>query len=181
MCLADMLRVAHATAANNVIESISNGAIHAVAPAYADFINKPILDLSSEDSRRKINDKDGFRAKANPSQQVRLNLEDDFRKYMVDADFRTTVNALVDNPLEQIWSDVVVLDLSDTQVKDITPLAGLKKLQWLFLMNAASVLVSALMAPLLMVSMMLLAATARRPRSVSARHTAKQSIVTAAS
>ena len=68
MCLADMMRKAQAAAANSIIESISNGAIHAVAPAYADFINKPILDLSSEDSRRKINDKDGFRAKANPSQ-----------------------------------------------------------------------------------------------------------------
>ena len=67
--------------------------------------------------------------------QIRLNLGIYFRKYMVNADFRATVDGLVDNPLEQVWSDVEVLDLSNTQVSDISALAGLKNLKGLYLRN----------------------------------------------
>ena len=99
-CLADTVLGSQAAVTNNIIASIRNDAIH------TSTTTQTILDLSSEDSRRYINDEDGFRTKVNPGQRVRLNLADDFREYMVDADFRSTVNALVDNPLEQIWSDM---------------------------------------------------------------------------
>ena len=101
------------------------------------MVARAVLDLNSEDSRRYMNDTDGFRTKVSHGQPVRLNLGDDFRKYMVDADFRATVDALVKKPLEQIWSDVVDLDLSHTQVKNISSLAGLKNLQSLFLHGTA--------------------------------------------
>ena len=57
----------------------------------------------------------------------------DFSNYMLDEKFRATVDLLVDKPLDQIWSDVQELDLSYTQLKDISQLAVLKNLQQLSL------------------------------------------------
>ena len=70
---------------------------------------------------------------ANPVKQIRLNLGRDFRKYMVNGEFRAAVNALVDKPLKQVWSDVEDLNLYATRVTDISPLAGLKNLKMLSL------------------------------------------------
>ena len=66
---------------------------------------------------------------ANPRKEIRLNLGDDFKKYMLNAAFRATVDDLVDKPLEQVWSDVEKLWLSHTKVTDISSLAGLKNLK----------------------------------------------------
>ena len=52
---------------------------------------------------------------------------------MVNAEFRGNVDALVDNALKQVWSDVEELHLGSTRVNDIAPLAGLKSLEWLYL------------------------------------------------
>ena len=120
------------------------------------------LPLNREHSRRYINDVDEtFRAevgatRTSPRQQLRLNLGNDFEQYLTDADFRARVDALVDNPSTQVWSDLTTfqlhtpvqdisllarlvnlrtLDLSHTQVQDIGPLAGLENLRHLYLFN----------------------------------------------
>ena len=70
-------------------------------------------DLTEMESRQYIDDEGGFRTQVKQSgQQVRLNLGNEFRKYMVDKEFRDRVNALVEKPPKQIWSDVSILDLS---------------------------------------------------------------------
>ena len=122
----------------------------------------PLL-LNRESSRLYINDVDGtFRAevdatRAYPRKQLRLNLGNDFEQYMTDVYFRARVDALVDNPETQVWSDLTrfqwsgqplqdisllarlvnlqSLSLSNTQVQDIRPLAGLENLQRLNLSN----------------------------------------------
>ena len=65
----------------------------------------------------------------NNRSEVRLNLGADFRKYILDASFRRTVNAFVNNPATQIWSDVKELDLSNSNLTKIPVLAGLTNLE----------------------------------------------------
>ena len=97
--------------------------------AHADEIR-----LTAADSHRYIAD-EGFRQQQDRiigdprAVRIRLNLGTDFGKYMTDAEFRTHVDSLVDNPSEQIWSDVKTLDLSDTAVEDISPLRSLVNLE----------------------------------------------------
>ena len=92
-----------------------------------------VLHLDREHSRLYI-DNEGYRGQVNKAREMpqittRLNLGDDFRTYMVDAEFRARVDALVAEPVQQIWSDVTTLDLSDSPIKDISLLAGLVNLQ----------------------------------------------------
>ena len=99
-----------------------------------------LLDLNREDSRRYIDNEGDYRddvnrARAMPRTRTRLNLGDNFRSYMEDAEFRARVDALVASPLQQIWSDHRVLDLSGGAIQDISPLAGLVNLQQLYLCN----------------------------------------------
>ena len=108
-----------------------------------------LLPLNREYSRRYIYDQNGFRAEANrklrnPRQQVRLNLGIDFRRYMVDADFRAQIETLVDQPDEQIWSDVETLELSETNVHDIRGLRQLVNLKTLDLRDTQVQDISAL-------------------------------------
>ena len=96
------------------------------------------LDLDRELSRSYIYNAGGYRdhvngARAMPHTRTRLNLGEDFRTYMVDAEFRARVDALAASPLQQIWSDVTRLDLSGTPIQNISPLAGLVNLQVLYL------------------------------------------------
>ena len=74
---------------------------------------------------------------ANPRKQVRLNLGKHFRWYMVNPEQRAEVDALVENPLQQIWSDVTDLILCCTQVEDIRPLGALVNLGFLDLHGSA--------------------------------------------
>ena len=94
------------------------------------------LSLNYYNSRRYIFNVNGFFHRANctrrnPHKQVRLNLGEDFRQYVVNADFRAHVDKLVENPRKQIWSDVSSLDLRGAPVEDITALAGLVNLRQL--------------------------------------------------
>ena len=66
---------------------------------------------------------------ANPRKQLRVNLGNDFREYMLNPHFRANVDNLVENPLIQVWSDVEELDLHHTRVTDISPLARLNNLK----------------------------------------------------
>ena len=98
------------------------------------------LDLDRESSRSYIANADGYRNQVNGARpmhrtRTRLNLGEDFSTYMKDAEFRTRVDALVANALQQIWSDVTYLYLSDTQVQDIRPLAELVNLYYLDVRN----------------------------------------------
>ena len=102
------------------------------------FRRAALLPLNRKQSRRYISNEDGFQAvvnatRDNPRKQIRLNLGEDFRKYLVNAEFRATVNSLVDNHLEQVWSDLDTLCLYSAQVWDIRPLGGLKNLETLIL------------------------------------------------
>ena len=102
------------------------------------FRRAAFLPLNRKQSRRYIANEDGFQAvvnatRDNPRKQIRLNLGEDFRKYLVNAEFRATVNSLVDNHLEQVWSDLDTLCLYSAQVWDIRPLGGLKNLKTLIL------------------------------------------------
>ena len=135
LCLAvsvtDTLVGAHVLARGNRTTAVINHASNASQTA-AETVNT-VLDLNAEQSRQYINDTDGLRAKLKPGQQVRLNLGDDFKKYMVDNKFRVRVDAFVSGPLKQIWSDVSILDLSGSEVEDISALAGLTNLRRLIL------------------------------------------------
>ena len=71
----------------------------------------------------------------NHRKQVRLNLGENVGEYMINPEFRANIDNLVDNPLDQIWSDVEHLDLDRTQVADIKPLARLVKLKTLDLVD----------------------------------------------
>ena len=102
------------------------------------LLHDTMLPLNRKFSRMYILNEDDIRAKTKlarktPQKQIRLNLGEDFREYMVDADFRAHVDVLVDNPVEQVWSDVVILFLNGTKVRDITALAGLRNLEQLYL------------------------------------------------
>ena len=94
----------------------------------------PIRNFTEEQSERYISNLGGFRDRenltmANPRQQVRLNLGEAFRRYLLDPRFRTEVDGLVSDSRTQIYSDVRALDLSGAQVEDITPLAALTDLR----------------------------------------------------
>ena len=96
------------------------------------------LPLNREHSLQYISNENGFQDEANrrldnPRKQIRLNLGEGFRRYMINAEFRAKVDALVENPLKQVWSDVERLDLSFAPVDDISPLVGLKNLETLWL------------------------------------------------
>ena len=91
VCFADKLRGSHSAVTDNIVETLSNDVVYAVAASAAKLIKtKPLVDLSAEDSSRYINDEGGFRSKMKPGHQVRLNLGEDFRKYMVESEFRST-------------------------------------------------------------------------------------------
>ena len=108
-----------------------------------------LLPLNEETTRRYIANEDGFqdqvnRTRDNPRKQVRLNLGENFREYIINPEFRANIDNLVDNPLEQIYSDVEELNLAQTQVADISPLAGLKNLKLLYLFGTQVTDISAL-------------------------------------
>ena len=67
--------------------------------------------------------------------KTRLNLSHDFKKYMLDADFRSHVDAFVANPGQQIRSDITELQIYKITIHDISLLAGLVNLQALNLAN----------------------------------------------
>ena len=97
-----------------------------------------MLPLNREYSRRYIANEGCIRDEAickrrNLRNQVRLNLGSDFKKYLIKADFRARVDALVETPAEQIWSDIQLLDLTDSDVHDIIALARLVNLKVLSL------------------------------------------------
>ena len=87
-----------------------------------------LLDLDRESSRSYIENEGGYRdrvnnARAMPRTTTRLNLGEDFSTYMLDAEFRARVDALVASPVQQIWSDVTTLNLSGRLIQDISLLA----------------------------------------------------------
>ena len=106
---------------------------------FRDHVNAVgVLHLDREHSRRYIDNEGGYRddinrARAMPRTTTRLNLGKNFRTYMLDAEFRARVDALVAIPVQQIWSDVTTLDLSGRPIQDISLLAGLVNLQTLYL------------------------------------------------
>ena len=67
----------------------------------------------------------------NARSQVRLNLGRHFTEYFHNRDFRAHVDSLVDNPDEQIWSDLrqFRLDSPDVQDEDLSLIAKLPNLQ----------------------------------------------------
>ena len=136
-CSVDKSRILPDDVLTSVLENIPEDLnIFAASKPLSQFRRAALLPLNKEQSRRYIANEDGFQdvviaSRANPRKQVRLNLGEDFRKYMVDAEFRATVNDLVENDLEQVWSDVERLNLTGAQVADIGPLAGLKNLKQL--------------------------------------------------
>ena len=88
------------------------------------------LSLTAEMTKNYIGHRGNLRANvnallANHRKQIRLNLGEDFEKYMRYGHYVD----LVENPLKQIWSDVEELELHNSQVDDIRPLAGLKNLK----------------------------------------------------
>ena len=87
----------------------------------ADYINNPDFRLLVNSRRH------------NPRAHVSLNLGDEFRRYMVDVDFRTLVDSLVEEPHSQVWSDATTVDLDHAQVLDFTPLVRLTFLTHLYL------------------------------------------------
>ena len=100
-----------------------------------------MLPLNRRYSFLYINNEKGFRdeangRRANLRKRVRLNLGQEFREYMLNAELRTTVDALVDSPLHQIWSDMETLELAYSEVQDIRPLAALVNLRHLRLTGA---------------------------------------------
>ena len=114
-------------------------ASYAPPPAIAGPVRDArIRNFNQEQSERYISNLRGFRTDQNltmidPSRQVRLNLGEDFREYMIDSDLQRRVDALVEDPRTQIWSDVQTLSLSGTLVRDISPLARLTNLRTLYL------------------------------------------------
>ena len=93
-----------------------------------------IVDLDRESSQKYIANEAGFRAEVNPdSNPIRVNLGEDFGKYMVDVEFRASIDSLPG--LEQVWSDISRLNLRNTDVQDIRPLAALVHLRNLNLSN----------------------------------------------
>ena len=87
---------AHVTTRGNSTKAVINHGSNASRTA-AETVNM-VLDLNAEQSRQYINDQDGFRSKLKSGQQVRLNLGNEFEKYMVDKEFGVRVNALVAAP-----------------------------------------------------------------------------------
>ena len=100
------------------------------------------LRLNAKESRRYIDESSEFHQRvnrfyANARQHVRLNLGDDFAEYLTNADFHARIDALVEDPLEQIWSDVEYLNLAGSDVHDISALAGLRNLRSLYLLDTS--------------------------------------------
>ena len=121
--------------------------IHKYCPTDLDFLAScsrlsrllrpdAMLPLNAEYSLRFITNDASFCSEAHRTRkslrkQVRLNLGERFREYMVNGDVCRGLDALVEIPRSQVWSNVRILDLGLARVYDISALAGLVNLEGL--------------------------------------------------
>ncbi len=95
--------------------------------------------ITNFDFRQTVNAAAGSRS------DVRLNLGADYKRYVLDENYRATVDSLVENQVTQIWSDLTELEFLDhAELKDISALARLTNLQTLDLRGTQVTEISAL-------------------------------------
>ena len=107
------------------------------------FFNLTVFCVSQlQDSLRYINNEIGFRALVDAEEgglPVRFNLGPQFKDYIINAEFRMRVVAVVGDDLDRVWSDVEYLTLIDLRSQpfavDMNDLAGLTHLKGLSLFD----------------------------------------------